>query len=53
MVNPVPILQTIALAIWVPPIVWEYKLGNRSALEWVLDQYKEKQMPDTAEPQGD
>lgn len=26
----------------VPPIAWEYRLGNRSALEWVLDQYKEK-----------
>ena len=25
----------------VPAIAWEYKLGNRSALEWVLDQYKE------------
>lgn len=26
----------------VPPRAWTYKLGNRSALEWVLDQYKEK-----------
>jgi predicted helicase len=26
----------------VPPQAWGYKLGNRSALEWVLDQYKEK-----------
>ena len=26
----------------VPPQAWEYRLGNRSALEWVLDQYKEK-----------
>jgi predicted helicase len=25
----------------IPPQAWEYKLGNRSALEWVLDQYKE------------
>ena len=24
----------------VPPGAWKYKLGNRSALEWVLDQYK-------------
>ncbi len=22
--------------------MWEYRLGNRSALEWILDQYKEK-----------
>jgi predicted helicase len=26
----------------VPPPAWDYKLGNRSALEWILDQYKEK-----------
>jgi len=26
----------------VPALAWEYKLGNRSALEWILDQYKEK-----------
>jgi predicted helicase len=26
----------------VPPEAWDYKLGNRSALEWILDQYKEK-----------
>ena len=26
----------------VPKEAWEYRLGNRSALEWVLDQHKEK-----------
>ena len=26
----------------VPAAAWEYRLGSRSALEWVLDQYKEK-----------
>jgi len=26
----------------IPPEAWSYKLGNRSALEWILDQYKEK-----------
>ena len=26
----------------VPAEAWEYRLGNRSALEWVLDQYKER-----------
>jgi predicted helicase len=26
----------------IPPEAWDYRLGNRSALEWVLDQYKEK-----------
>ena len=26
----------------VPGEAWEYRLGNRSALEWVLDQHKER-----------
>lgn len=26
----------------IPPEVWDYRLGNRSGLEWILDQYKEK-----------
>jgi predicted helicase len=26
----------------VPPEAWDYRLGNRSALDWVLDQHKEK-----------
>ena len=26
----------------VPVEAWEYCLGSRSALEWVLDQYKER-----------
>ena len=30
----------------IPPEAWDYKLGNRSALEWVLDQYKEKKVSD-------
>ena len=30
----------------VPPQAWEYQLGNRSALEWILDQYKEKKPRD-------
>ncbi|MEH1966894.1 type ISP restriction/modification enzyme [Nostoc sp.] len=30
----------------VPKIAWEYRLGNRSALEWILDQYKEKKSKD-------
>ena len=25
-----------------PPEAWQYRLGNRSALEWVLDQHKER-----------
>ena len=30
----------------VPAEAWEYKLGNRCALEWILDQYKEKKPKD-------
>ena len=30
----------------VPAEAWEYRLGNRSALEWVLDQYKERRPRD-------
>ncbi len=26
----------------VPPEAWTYRLGNRSALDWILDQHKEK-----------
>ena len=30
----------------VPESAWRYRLGNRSALEWVLDQYKERKPHD-------
>jgi predicted helicase len=30
----------------IPAEVWEYKLGNRSAVEWVLEQYKESKPKD-------
>ncbi len=30
----------------IPKPAWEYQLGNRSALEWILDQYKEKKPKD-------
>lgn len=26
----------------IPPEAWNYRLGNRSAIDWVLDQHKEK-----------
>ena len=29
-----------------PDGTWEYRLGSRSALEWVLDQYKERKPRD-------
>jgi predicted helicase len=30
----------------VPKLAWEYHLGNRCALMWILDQYKEKKPKD-------
>lgn len=30
----------------IPPEAWDYRLGNRSGLEWILDQYKEKRPKD-------
>ena len=30
----------------IPAEAWAYKLGNRSALEWILDQYKESKPTD-------
>lgn len=30
----------------IPKQAWDYKLGNRSALEWILDQYKESKPKD-------
>ena len=37
----IPLHNQTALA-GIAPEAWDYKLGNRSALEWILDQYKEK-----------
>ena len=31
----------------IPKDAWNYKLGNRSALEWILDQYKARKPKDT------
>ena len=30
----------------IPEVAWSYRLGNRSAIEWVLDQYKERKPRD-------
>ena len=30
----------------VPPEAWTYQLGNRCAIDWVLDQHKEKKPKD-------
>ena len=36
------ILDTETSLSGIPAVAWEYMLGNRCALEWILDQYKEK-----------
>ena len=40
------ILDTVTTLTNIPKIAWDYRLGNRSALEWILDQYKEKKPKD-------
>ncbi len=40
------ILDSQTVLSGVPSEAWEYKLGNRSAIEWVLDRYKEKKPKD-------
>lgn len=40
------ILDTETSLRGVPPEAWAYKLGNRSAIDWVLDQHKEKKPKD-------
>jgi len=30
----------------IPDLAWKYKFGNRSALHWIIDQYKEKTIED-------
>jgi predicted helicase len=45
-VNGKVIIDEVTTLTEIPPEAWEYKLGNRSALEWILDQYKEKKPKD-------
>jgi predicted helicase len=42
------IIDELTVLTNVPLCAWDYKLGNRSALEWILDQYKEKKIKDLA-----
>ena len=39
--NGIIILDEITSLTGIPKEAWEYKLGIRSAMEWILDQYKE------------
>lgn len=40
------VLDSETMLSGIPPEAWDYKLGNRSALEWILDQYKESKPRD-------
>jgi predicted helicase len=40
------LLDEVTTLAGIPKIGWDYQLGNRSALEWILDQYKEKKPKD-------
>jgi predicted helicase len=40
------ILDDLTELTGIPAEAWNYKLGNRSALEWILDQYKESKPKD-------
>ena len=40
------VLDTETTLDGIPPEAWDYRLGNRSALEWILDQYKESKPKD-------
>lgn len=39
-------LDSETLLSGIPAEAWDYKVGSRSALEWILDQYKEKKPKD-------
>ena len=39
-------LDTLTTLSGIPAEAWDYQLGNRSALEWVLDRYKERKPKD-------
>ena len=46
------VLDTETQLTGIPPEAWSYRLGNRPALEWILDQYKEKTPKDPTCEQG-
>jgi predicted helicase len=39
-------LDSVTTLQGVPPAAWEYRLGNRSAIEWVLEYHKERKPKD-------
>jgi predicted helicase len=40
------IIDSETMLTGIPPEAWDYRLGNRSALEWIIDQYKENKPKD-------
>jgi len=40
------IIDEVTTISGIPKEAWEYQLGNKSALEWILDQYKERKPTD-------
>jgi len=40
------VIDTATTLYGVPKIAWEYRLGTYSALQWILEQYKEKKIKD-------
>jgi len=40
------VLDDVTILGGIPPEAWDYRLGNRSSLEWILDQYKERKPKD-------
>jgi len=40
------VVDTVTTLSGIPRVAWEYRLGNRSAIDWVLDQHKEKKIKD-------
>jgi len=40
------LIDTGTILAGIPAKAWEYRLGNRCALEWILDQYKERKPKD-------
>jgi len=40
------VLDSVTQLTGVPRAAWDYRLGNRSAIDWVLDQHKEKKIKD-------
>jgi predicted helicase len=45
-VNHTIALDSVTTLTGIPPLAWEYRLGNRSAIEWVLEYHKESKPKD-------